>query len=208
MGLPSCARWLSSGATVNSTAVRIPPTSSEPSSTVDEARWFAEEVQPHEPSLRAYLRRKYPSFSDVDDLVQDSFQKAFLALRMGSLTSVKGFLFRVARNSAVDILRRQKYISKTTVNELDGLHVLSSNADVVKNVCIRDELELISEAIVDLPGRCQEIVRFRLIHGMDYQSIAQNLGISEATVRVQLARGMKKCSEFLRARGVIEEEQS
>jgi|GEM_PF-6457756 len=39
----------------------------------DQARWFAEEVHPHESSLRAYLRGAFPSVRDVDDVVQESF---------------------------------------------------------------------------------------------------------------------------------------
>ena len=44
--------------------------SSPPSPKADSARWFAEEVQPHEPALRAYLRGSFPKIDDVDDLVQ------------------------------------------------------------------------------------------------------------------------------------------
>jgi hypothetical protein len=36
----------------------------------EHARWFAEEVQPHEPSLRSYLRNTFPALPDVDDVVQ------------------------------------------------------------------------------------------------------------------------------------------
>ena len=39
----------------------------------DAARWFAEEVQPHEVHLRAWLHKQYPRLGDVDDVVQDSY---------------------------------------------------------------------------------------------------------------------------------------
>lgn len=35
----------------------------------DHTRWFFEEVQPHEPKLRAYLRHRFPTLTDVDDIV-------------------------------------------------------------------------------------------------------------------------------------------
>lgn len=44
----------------------LPPQSSE------RVRWFANEVQPHEPALRAYLRNSFPVVRDVDDVVQGS----------------------------------------------------------------------------------------------------------------------------------------
>lgn len=185
-----------------------PPTSSELSPSTDQTRWFAEELQPHEPALRAYLHRKFPTLADVDDFVQESFLKAYLAHKDGRLTSVKGFLFHVARNSVVSFFRKQKFISPITVNELGPLRVLEGDADVVECVCSKDELELITAAIADLPDRCRQIVLLRVLRGLESGEVARQLGVTEATVRVQLARGMKRCSEFLRHRGVIAGEPS
>lgn len=188
--------------------VSSPPTSSELAPSADQTRWFTDELQPHEPALRAYLHRKFPTLADVDDFVQESFLKAYLAHRDGRLTSVKGFLFHVARNSVVSFFRKQKFISPIAVNELGPLRVLENDADVVESVCSQDELELITAAMVDLPDRCREIVMLRVLRGLDSGEVARCLGLAEATVRVQLARGMKRCSEFLRHRGVIAKEQS
>jgi RNA polymerase sigma-70 factor (ECF subfamily) len=166
----------------------------------DQAHWFAAEVQPHEPALRAYLRRKYPGLSDVDDVVQESFVKTLAARQGGKLTSIKGFLFRVAGNAAVSVFRRRKFISDTPVSAGGPQCVIVGDANVVEEVCTRDELQLVGEAIVALPERCREIVRLRVIEGRDYAAIGEQLGLSEATVRVQMSRGMKKCAEFLRER--------
>ena len=38
----------------------------------DQARWFAEEAEPHRGALRAYVQRAFPGVRDVDDVVQDS----------------------------------------------------------------------------------------------------------------------------------------
>jgi hypothetical protein len=43
------------------------------------ARWFAEEVQPHEASLRAYMRGAFPMVRDVDDVVQESYLRVWRA---------------------------------------------------------------------------------------------------------------------------------
>ena len=52
-----------------------PPSPNSESALVraDHARWFAEEVRPHEPALRAWLRRQYPNLADMDDVVQESY---------------------------------------------------------------------------------------------------------------------------------------
>lgn len=168
-------------------------------------RWFAEEVRPHEPALRAYLLRRYPTMSDVDDVVQESFLKAFLAWQKGRLTSVRGFLFTVAGNITVSLFRRQKFISPTPVSELPPLWVVQDDAGVVENVCSQEELALIAEAIASLPERCRQVAVLRLVYGRECPAIARELDISEATVRVQLSRAMKKCAQYFRDRGIPEE---
>lgn len=183
------------------------PLPSQPTPVGDKTRWFSEELQPHEPALRAYLRRKFPALEDVDDFVQESFLKTYLAHKEGRLTSVRGFLFHVARNSVVSFFRNQKFISSVPVSELVPPCQLKADADVVESVCSKDELELITAAMADLPERCRQIVMLRVLRGMSSADVARELGVAEATVRVQLARGMKRCSEFLLGRGVIEKER-
>lgn len=172
---------------------------------MEQSRWFSEKLQPHEPALRAYLHHKFPTLADVDDFVQESFLKTLRAHKEGRLTSTRGFLFHVARNAVVSFFRKQKFISSVSVNDLGPLRVLESDADVVESVCSKDELELITAAIADLPDRCRQVVMLRVLQGVPSDEVAQQLGLSEATVRVQLSRGMKRCSKFLRERGIIAE---
>lgn len=57
-------------------------------------------------------------------------------------------------------------------------------------------------AIAAPPARCREIVVLRALPGHSHREIAAQLGLSEPTVRVQVARGMKQCTGFLRQRAV------
>lgn len=171
----------------------------------DEARWFDEHVQSHGPALRSFLQRRFPSLSEVDDVVQDSLLKTLDAGRQGRLVSVKGFLFRVAINSTLSLFRRRKYLSPTPVNELPALSVVDEHTDVVETVCTRDELALVAAAVAQLPERCRQIVTLRVLHGLDYPAIAERLGLSVSTVRVQVARGMIKCAQFVQRRGGVTE---
>jgi RNA polymerase sigma factor (sigma-70 family) len=53
-----------------------------------------------------------------------------------------------------------------------------------------------------LPARCREIVILRRIKNLPQKEIAARLGIAEATVEVQLVRGIKRCGDYLRRHGV------
>lgn len=142
---------------------------------------------------------------DVDDVVQESFLKAFLAWQKGRLSSVRGFLFTVAGNITVSLFRKRKYVAQTPVCELPPMRVLEDEANVVEDVCSHEEIALIVEAIATLPERCRQVALLRLMHGCESRAIAEELGMSEQTVRVQLARAMKKCTRYFHDRGLTAE---
>lgn len=168
----------------------------------DQARWFSQEVQPHEPLLRAYLQKQFPALHDVDDVVQESHLRLLKAREHGRIESVKSYLFAIARNVALGVFRRRQNITALPVNDLEGWRILEGETHVAESASLRQELVLATEAIESLPPRCREIVVLRALHGRSHKEIAAHLGLSEQTVRVQVARGMKKCAEFLRERGV------
>jgi RNA polymerase sigma-70 factor (ECF subfamily) len=64
---------------------------------------------PHEPALRAWLRRA-ASPADVDDIVQETYAKLIGVADVGSILNVRAYLFRTARSAAVDRLRRKSVV--------------------------------------------------------------------------------------------------
>src|SRR3954463_4938233 len=64
--------------------------------------WFKQEVHPHEPALRSFLRRHFPTIADVDDLVQEAYARLFRAKKQGEVTNARSFLYTTARNVACD----------------------------------------------------------------------------------------------------------
>jgi RNA polymerase sigma factor (sigma-70 family) len=173
-----------------------------PMNALQETEWFAEQVLPHEPLLRAYLQRQFPALDDVDDIVQESHFRLLRARAHSEIDSAKSYLFAIARNIAIDITRRNRRVSPVRVSELPVSRTVDESADAGEVASIRQEVRLAAEAIDALPPRCREIVALRGVQGLSYPHIAQRLGISEQTVRVQMARGMKRCAIFLRERGV------
>ncbi len=45
----------------------------------NESKWFAEDVKPYEPALRAYLLKRFPSLPDHDDVVQETYTRLLRA---------------------------------------------------------------------------------------------------------------------------------
>jgi len=162
----------------------------------DQTRWFADEVQPHECALRAFLVAHFPAITDVDDLVQDAFARVLRAHQAGPVTSPRGLLFATARNLALDNLRRRQVISFEPMQENDHSSVFMDVIDVAESVSKRQELELLTEAIQELPDRCRQVFTLRAVYGLSQRDIAEKLSISENTVERQLSKGLRRCGEF------------
>ncbi len=159
-------------------------------------------MQPHESSLRSYLRNVFPSLPDIDDLVQESYARLIRAREAGRVSYAKAFLFTTARNAALDFIRRRKVVAIDGVADLEELPVIEERANVTEAINRQQELELLAEAVRALPQRCCQVMTLRLLYGMPQKEIAAELRISEHTVKAQLAKGMRRCAEYLAARGL------
>lgn len=183
-----------------SVALPAPPCTVTP--PVDDERWFRENVLPHEETLRGYLRRKYPTL-DTDDVVQESYLKLFRARSVRQIVFAKAFLFTVASNTANTLFRRRKLYSDVPVSELPDSGVLEDTAsDAFELINARQQQALLVEVVAELPARCREIFMLRLARGLTNAEIAEQLGLSEGTVRTQVVRAMHRCTEMLKERGV------
>ena len=183
-----------------SVALPAPPCTAAP--PAEDERWFRENVLPHEQTLRGYLRRKYPTL-DADDLVQESYLKLFRVKSVREIVFAKAFLFTVASNTANTLFRRRKLYSDVPVSELPDSGVLEDTAsDALELINTRQQQALLVEVVAELPARCREIFMLRLARGLTNAEIAQQLGLSEGTVRTQVVRAMHRCSEILKERGV------
>lgn len=180
----------------------MPPPESE------QTRWFAEEVQPHESTLRSWLRGLFPSLSDLDDLVQESYVRLIRAREAGKVARTKAYLFATARNVALDIFRRRKIVSIESVGDMADSTVLDDAPSVTDAVSRQQELALLAEAVKQLPARCRQTLTLRLLYGLSHKEIAAELGLSEHTVKAQLAKGMRRCTLYFEERGLLDDPRS
>jgi RNA polymerase sigma-70 factor (ECF subfamily) len=162
-----------------------------------ETAWFSEKLRPHEPALRGYLRSRFPSL-DADDVLQESYLKLLRAGARTPIACTRAYLFAIARNTALTLFRRARLFSPTPINELPNSLVLEDAADAAAITQRHQQLDLVAAAIAGLPGRCRAIVTLAVVDGLTHNEIAARLGLAPATVRVQVARGVRRIAEHLR----------
>lgn len=171
-------------------------------SCAERSKWFAREVQPHEPLLRSYLRGTFPSVRDVDDVVQESYLRVWRARAVHPIQSAKAFLFRVARNLAFDAVRNDRSSPVIHLGSLVDVPVIEEGPDAAERLTRDEKGQLLGAALAELPDRCREIVFLHKIKGLSQRAVAEKMGLSEKTVANQIGLGVKKCELFFRRRGV------
>lgn len=182
----------------------VPPVSA-PVGQPELARWFAEEVHPHEEALRNWLRTRFSALPDRDDLIQDIYIRLWKARAQGPIDCPKAFLFTSARNLALNRLRHLHY--EPNLGENFRSTVLDERPYIPDQVSRREERALLSQALQSLPEKCREVFVLRRIYGYSQKEIAARLGLSEKTVENQCVTGMKKVSLFFRQLQATAEER-
>jgi RNA polymerase sigma-70 factor (ECF subfamily) len=138
----------------------------------------------YSPLVHGILLARVPR-AEVDDLVQDIFLHAYRKLHTLRDASAFGpWIAMIARNRAVDFHRRSKETVEIN-DELRGSDTHDSKAAEI--------LELIRS----LPEAYRETLVLRLVEGMTGPEIAARTGLTAASVRVNLHRGMKLLRERL-----------
>jgi RNA polymerase sigma-70 factor (ECF subfamily) len=157
----------------------------------------------NEVALKRFLRRFIKSREGADDLAQEAFLRAFAAESTRAITSPKAFLFKVAKNLALNELAKQSTAATEPLGDFEGQEVLedSSQAAVDDAVDGRERIRVLARAIAALPPQCAKVFVLRKMQGLSQKEIAARLNISVRTVENHVALGLVRCKAYMRAHG-------
>lgn len=123
---------------------------------------------------------------DAEDVVQDSFARAFQA--MGALRGdARGWLLAIVRNTAITHIQRRKRSPEIEWNE-DAPEPSDRAPDPESGLIGRSRRECVRAAIERLPQDFREALILREIEGLSYKEIAAILSVPMGTVMSRLSR--------------------
>ncbi|MBP7929297.1 MAG: RNA polymerase sigma factor [Acidimicrobiia bacterium] len=130
----------------------------------------------------------------AEDVTQDTFVKAWKALpTFRGEGSLRGWLLRIAHNTAVSALRR----IREDPYEPDWLPEQPENTTIERVVEGRAAVSELWAALEELDETSKTIVVLREVEGMSYDEIAETLNVSLPTVKTRLFRARKALTESL-----------
>jgi RNA polymerase sigma-70 factor (ECF subfamily) len=179
---------------------------------------FEQDAMPLAPQLYAAALRLTRNPSDAEDLVQETFLKAYRAYgTFEAGTNLKAWLYRILTNTFINNYRRDtRRPQETDLGDLEDLYLfrrLSRESSTGDTGSAEDQLldglveSDIKEAIEALPENFRMVVLLADLEGFSYKEIADILDIPIGTVMSRLHRGRKALQralwDFARQRGLV-----
>ena len=144
------------------------------------------------------------NYCDTEDIVQETFLRAYLRLHTLSHPSkFPCWIYGIARKVAAEFLRA-KHRSVTLVSS-ETFEEAPSQATTPAESCMRREMsDMLWAEVADLPPKAREAILLFYMEGFSIQKAAAFLGIRESAMKVRLHSARKKLREGLAAK--IEDE--
>ncbi len=158
-------------------------------------------------SLKAYLAGTIKQLDDfyIDDVCSRSFEKAFRQIRSydPSKSMFSTWLRAIARNTALDTIEAETRAQRKWVsiddNPTAGAAVETigdAEATPLDSIIKDEDAESLQSCIEALPDLYREIARRRLVDGLQYKEIAEELGMELNTVRTRIRRAKAMIDEM------------
>jgi RNA polymerase sigma-70 factor, ECF subfamily len=149
---------------------------------------FAALIERYWERLYRWLCRLTRDGTTAEDLAQETFLKAFAAVRSfrpGS--NFRAWLFRIGHNNFVNQRRQIRHNRQPLVPE-----IAEEPRGPVSETLSREALTLIAEAVGKLPSDFRGALTLRVEEGLSFRDIAEVLGITEETARWRVFKARQK----------------
>jgi RNA polymerase sigma-70 factor (ECF subfamily) len=158
-------------------------------------------------SLRGSLTRAVLGIvppKEVEDIVQETYVRVCQIERKEKIREPRSFLFKTARNLALDHVKRAESRLVVSVEETgeSGFGEAERSADETFDRVASDEKFCqFCEAVRQLPVQCRRAFVLKKVYGCSQHEIATEMNISESTVEKHIAQGIRRCTYFMMQHG-------
>lgn len=164
---------------------------------------FNELLKKYKDSVFFMLMKMVKNREDAEDLMFESFEKAFSSLRHYSPQyAFSTWLFKIASNHAIDFIRKQKAkivsLEFDDVNQEEKGYIRSLPADSLtpqEEMVRQQRAALVRQVVSSLKDGYRRLVELRYFEEYSYEEIAEELNLPLGTVKAQLFRARDMLQE-------------
>lgn len=171
-----------------------------------DARAFELLVERHEGKIFSMAQRMTRNREDAEDVVQQSFQKAFINLKKFEGDSLfSTWLIRIAINEALMLLRRKRGSREVPIAELNTegetalpLDIPDSGPNPEDSCLQREQERILCAAVNELKPGLRKAIELREFGELSTGETAQVMDLSVAAVKARVFHGRKKLRQTLK----------
>lgn len=163
---------------------------------------FEQLVRAYEKRVFALTLRMCGNPEDAAEAAQEAFLAVWQGLKFfRGESSFSTWLYRLASNACVDLLRREGRHRAAAGPSLDDEELRLETADPAptpQEAAERAELRRqIENGLRALPAEYRQVLILREMHQLSYEEIGQTLSLDPGTVKSRISRGRKRLQKFL-----------
>ena len=167
---------------------------------------FGELVRLYEKKVYALTLRMCKNPDDAAEAAQEAFLAAWQGLKFfRGESSFSTWLYRLASNASVDLLRREqrhRTAAGPSLNDEETYADVPSDAPDPQTLAERSELrQQIEAGLRAMTPEHREVLILREMHQLSYDEIAEALSLDVGTVKSRISRGRKLLRKFLMENG-------
>ncbi len=155
------------------------------------------------PRLQAYLLRQGADSALAEEIAQDTMVVLWRksALFDPAKSSLSTWLYRIARNRRIDLLRRDR---TTLVEPDDPVFDIVDETDIEGEMDATQREAAVRIAMGDLPEEQLSLVRLAFFEGLSHSQISEITGLPLGTVKSRIRLAFTRLRRTLEAGGVVE----
>lgn len=164
-------------------------------------------VSKYRRSLFFHIKKMIKDQKQVEDLVQESFVKAFDNLDTYNTNyAFSTWLYRIATNHTIDYHRKKKlntFSYDKPLNTREGemkMQLEDQHAETDRGIIRKERQEIIRNAIQDLPDKYRRVIELRHMEEKSYQEISDQLNKPLGTVKAHIFRAREMLYKSLKAK--------
>lgn len=155
-------------------------------------------------SLIRLIRRSVTNSSDVEDILQETYLRAYAANQRTEVRSIPAYLHTTARNLALNFVTHSS-IKRTDCKADMDQHELGfcAGGSLEQRSIELERFAHFCRAVRSLPAQRRRVFVLKKVYGYSLKEIARELGISQKAVEKHISAGLLSVRDYMKRTGAL-----
>ncbi|NGY06716.1 RNA polymerase sigma factor [Solimonas terrae] len=151
--------------------------------------------QEHNRALVGFLVARLQSEAEAHDVAQEAYVRLLQLEQASAVSFLRAHLFTIAGNLAIDRIRKRQVRERNSPQQF--FEELLTRPGPDRTAMAQEELEMIKDALRELPEKCRRAFMLHVFGGHSVQEIAVQMQLTDRMIRHYVARAMAVCRQRL-----------